>query len=113
MDTSDILFRDRSKSWAYAVVGGLPYFLGNDYYGLCEDTFLARNDLGRISEDWIARASREHVRWIVSDSGETELNAVLDKARADGAVSTAIEFGQVKISRLDDAMLVRPGTGSK
>jgi hypothetical protein len=107
MDRSDIVFRNKSESWPYAVVGGLPYFLSfssdsgrNDQYGLGEDIFFARADLQRISDDWVTRLSREHVNWIVSDTGETELNAVLDRARSDGTVSTAIQFCQIMINRL-------------
>jgi hypothetical protein len=110
MGPSDIVFRNRPKHWPYAVLGGLPYFLcfycsedqRDDPYGLGEELYRARIDLKRISEDWVTRLSRQNVNWIVSDASETQLNAVLDSAVREDTVSTVKQFGQIRISRLND-----------
>jgi hypothetical protein len=103
----DLMFRTRSKAEPYAVFGGLPYSLGypltdvsNDTYGLGGSKFFARHDLERISGDWVERLSAQNIRWVVSDSTETELNRVLDEAVGDGRVSTEARFGRIRISLL-------------
>jgi len=111
MGPFDMVYRNDSKFRPYAVFAGLPhpgnYFPAqngaNDQYGLGEKKLLKRIDLNRISEDWVARLSAEHIRWIVSDSEETEINIVLEGAERNRTVFTMAQFGNLRISQISNA----------
>jgi hypothetical protein len=72
----------------------------DDELGLGGAKLEARRNLARISPDWLDRLSAEHVTWIVADSDEVAINAVLDCPEGRRRAMLTAEYGKVRIYRL-------------
>jgi hypothetical protein len=108
MGPSEILYRTEKKSEPYAIWGGLPTQASvyvengsdNDQYGLGEGKLEARRDLARISPDWFDRLLTEHVTWLVADSDDVAINAILDCPEGRQRAVFAAEYGKIRIYHL-------------
>jgi hypothetical protein len=121
MGASEIAYRTIEKSEAYAIWGGLPTQASvypadsgnNDQYGLGEEKFAARVRLAEITENWLDRLTAEHISWLVTDSDDVEINALLDRTETKARVTLARQFGNVRVFRMAAAAnhpsLPRPG----
>jgi hypothetical protein len=96
-----IVYRTIEKSEPYAIWGGLPTQASvypadsgnNDSYGLGEEKFAARVQLAAITENWLDRLTAEHVSWVVTDSDDVEINALLERGEHKARVALAKQFG--------------------
>jgi hypothetical protein len=104
---SEIVYRTAERSEPYAIWGGLPTQASvspadtgdNDPFGLGQQKFSARKDLANISDTWLDRLSAEHVAWVVTDSDDVAINAVLDGPEAGGRAVLAAQYGNVRVFR--------------
>jgi hypothetical protein len=108
MGPSEIVYRAEAKSEPYAIWGGLPTEASvyvekghdDDEYGLGATKLAARRDLARISPDWLDRLSAEHVTWVVADSDDVAINAVLDCLEGRQRAVLTAEYGKVRVYHL-------------
>jgi hypothetical protein len=112
MGPSEIAYRAAAKFEPYAIWGGLateqPWDMyasdsrDNDMYGLGRKKFVARKDLTKISENWLERLAAEKVTWIVTDSGDTEINAILERTEGQHMAALVAQYGDVRVYHLYD-----------
>jgi hypothetical protein len=108
MGASEIVYRTTEKSEPYAIWGGLPTQASvypadsgnNDSYGLGEEKFVARVQLAVITENWLDRLTAEHISWVVTDSDDLEINAILERGENKSRVALARQFGNVRVFRI-------------
>jgi hypothetical protein len=108
MGPSEIVYRAEAKSEPYAIWGGLPTQASvyaekghdDDEYGLGAAKLKARRDLARISPDWLDRLSAEHVTWVIADSDDVAINAVLDCLEGRQRALLTAEYGEVRVYHL-------------
>jgi hypothetical protein len=113
MGASEIVYRTIEKSEPYAIWGGLPTQASvypadsgnNDSYGLGEEKFAARVQLAAITENWLDRLTAEHVSWVVTDSDDVEINALLERGENKARVALAKQFGNVRVFRIKQSAL--------
>jgi hypothetical protein len=108
MRASEIVYRTIEKSEPYAIWGGLPTQASvypadsgnNDSYGLGEEKFVARVQLAAVTENWLDRLTAEHISWVVTDSDDVEINAILERGENKSRVALARQFGTVRVFRI-------------
>jgi hypothetical protein len=107
---SEIVYRAEAKSEPYAIWGGLPTEASvyveagdrdDDVYGLGEEKLAARRDLARVSQDWVDRLAAENVRWIVTDSDDNAINAILECTEGQQTALVA-QYGEVRVYHLHE-----------
>jgi len=112
MGPSEIAYRAAAKFEPYAVWGGLateqPWDMyasdsrDDDMYGLGKKKFIARKDLAKISENLLDRLAAENVTWVVADSGDTEINSILECTEGQRLAALVAQYGEVRVYHLQD-----------
>jgi hypothetical protein len=110
MGPSDIAYRAEEKAESYAIWGGLPTQASvyaedgkdNDAYGLGEEKLAARRSLSAVSEAWFDRLAAENVTWVVTDSGDTEINSILECTGGQRTAALVAQYGEIRVYHLHD-----------
>jgi hypothetical protein len=66
---------------------------------------VARVQLAAITENWLDRLAAEHISWVVTDSDDIEINAILERAENKARVALAKQFGNVRVFRIKQSAL--------
>ena len=112
MGPSEIAYRAAAKFEPYAVWGGLateqPWDMyasdsrDDDMYGLGRKKFVVRKNLDKISANWLDRLASENVTWVVTDSGDTAINSILECAEGRRIAALVGQYGEVRVYHLHD-----------
>ena len=110
MGPSEIAYRAAAKFEPYAVWGGLataqPWDMyasdrrDDDMYGLGKEKFVARKNFDKVSENWLDRLAVENVTWVVTDSGDTAINSILECTEGQRLAALAAQYGEVRVYHL-------------
>jgi len=110
MGPSEIAYRTAAKFEPYAIWGGLateqPWDMyasdrrDNDMYGLGEEKFIARKNLGNLSVPWLDRVVAENVTWIITDPSDAAINSLLECTDGQQIAALVAQFGEVRIYHL-------------